>query len=83
MTDTNKTQEKDIQIIKVEISNSLLTAHLSDERIISIPIKRFARLTKAIETNNFELTQNFTISPSGYGIHWPLLDEDISIKSFL
>ncbi len=23
------------------------------------------------------------VSPSGYGIHWPLLDEDISIDSLL
>ena len=27
--------------------------------------------------------QNFIISPSGYGIHWPLLDEDISIDGLL
>jgi len=26
---------------------------------------------------------NFKISPSGYGIHWPLLDEDISIDGIL
>ena len=26
---------------------------------------------------------NFKISPSGYGIHWPLLDEDISIDGML
>jgi hypothetical protein len=25
----------------------------------------------------------FEISPSGYGIHWPLLDEDISIDGLL
>lgn len=25
----------------------------------------------------------FEISPSGYGIHWPLLDEDISIDALL
>jgi len=30
-----------------------------------------------IERNTFE------ISPSGYGIHWPLLDEDISIDGLL
>ncbi len=30
-----------------------------------------------VERNNFE------ISPSGYGIHWPLLDEDISIDGLL
>lgn len=25
----------------------------------------------------------FELSPSGYGIHWPLLDEDISIDGLL
>ncbi|MBN2442008.1 MAG: DUF2442 domain-containing protein [Spirochaetales bacterium] len=27
--------------------------------------------------------QNFRISPSGYGIHWPDLDEDLSIDGLL
>jgi Protein of unknown function (DUF2442) len=26
---------------------------------------------------------NFVISPSGYGIHWPLLDEDLSLSGLL
>jgi hypothetical protein len=26
---------------------------------------------------------DFEISPSGYGIHWPLLDEDLSINGML
>ncbi len=31
-----------------------------------------------------ELEKNtFVISPSGYGIHWPLLDEDISIPALI
>ncbi len=25
----------------------------------------------------------YKISPSGYGIHWPLLDEDLSVDSIL
>jgi hypothetical protein len=25
----------------------------------------------------------YEISPSGYGIHWPLIDEDISVDSLL
>lgn len=25
----------------------------------------------------------FRISPSGYGIHWPLIDEDLSIEKLL
>jgi Protein of unknown function (DUF2442) len=26
---------------------------------------------------------NFRISPSGYGIHWPSIDEDLSINGLL
>lgn len=26
---------------------------------------------------------NFEVSPAGYGIHWPLLDEDLSIDGLL
>jgi hypothetical protein len=37
------------------------------------------RLLKA--ANNERL--NFIISPSGYGIHWPLIDEDLSIDALL
>ena len=25
----------------------------------------------------------FKVSPSGYGIHWPLIDEDISVDALL
>ncbi len=27
--------------------------------------------------------KSFEISPSGYGIHWPLIDEDLSIDGLL
>ena len=30
-----------------------------------------------------EEQETFEISPSGYGIHWPLIDEDISIDGLL
>ena len=30
-----------------------------------------------------EEQQAFEVSPSGYGIHWPLIDEDISIDGLL
>ena len=36
-------------------------------------------LEKASERERY----SFEISPSGYGIHWPLLDEDISIDGLL
>jgi hypothetical protein len=27
--------------------------------------------------------QNFVVSPSGYGIHWPELDEDLSVDGLI
>ena len=27
--------------------------------------------------------EKYEISPSGYGIHWPLIDEDLSIDGFI
>jgi hypothetical protein len=31
-----------------------------------------------------ELQRNlYRVSPSGYGIHWPLIDEDLSVDSIL
>jgi hypothetical protein len=34
-------------------------------------------MASEVERNTFE------ISPSGYGIHWPLIDEDLSIDAIL
>jgi hypothetical protein len=68
-----------LAIVKVQIEKDRIRAELSDGRIISIPMSWFPRLTGVAK----EQLENFEISPQGYGIHWPDLDEDISIKSFV
>jgi Protein of unknown function (DUF2442) len=41
------------------------------------------KVSKKLKTAN-EMEKNlFKISPSGYGIHWPLIDEDLSIEALL
>ena len=47
--------------------------------------KRFQlnKISSVLEKASKEERNNFKISPSGYGIHWPLLDEDISIDGIL
>ena len=47
--------------------------------------KRFLlkEVSPLLEKASEEERSNFEISPSGYGIHWPLLDEDISIDGLL
>ena len=37
------------------------------------------RLVKASKTER----ERLLISPSGYGIHWPMLDEDLSVDGLL
>jgi hypothetical protein len=66
-------------ITKLTIEKDSLVATISDGRIVSVPIVWFARLRNA----SHEKLSNFELSPSGYGIHWPELDEDVSIKSFI
>jgi hypothetical protein len=47
--------------------------------------KRFKlkEISAALDKASEEERNNFEISPSGYGIHWPLLDEDISVGGLL
>ena len=47
--------------------------------------KRFQlkEVSPVLEKASEEERSNFEISPSGYGIHWPLLDEDISVDGLL
>lgn len=65
-------------ILKVKVSQDKIFAVMSDGREVSIPTAWFIRLANA----KLKRLENFKISPGGYGIHWPDLDEDISIKAF-
>lgn len=51
-----------------------------DGQVIKLPI---AGVSKKLESANDIQRNFFKISPSGYGIHWPLIDEDLSVESLL
>ena len=51
-----------------------------DGKLIKLPINK---VSKKLDSANDIQRNLFTISPSGYGIHWPLIDEDLSIDSLL
>ncbi|MBC6481071.1 MAG: DUF2442 domain-containing protein [Hormoscilla sp. GM7CHS1pb] len=63
----------------VAITDDSLTVNLSDGRIISVPLAWYPRLLHGSqdERNNWRLTG------SKEGIHWPDLDEDISLKNII
>ena len=41
------------------------------------------RHSKKLATADQRTKANFELSPSGYGIHWPELDEDLSIDGMI
>ena len=72
-------EELSILSLSVDINNDQLTAKISDGRIVSIPMAWFPRLVAATS----EQLNQFELSPGGFGVHWPEIDEDISIRSFV
>jgi hypothetical protein len=61
----------------VFITDEALAVDLVDGRTITVPLSWYPRLShgKPAEQNNWQLIGN------GEGIHWPDLDEDISIDN--
>ena len=51
-----------------------------DGNELKIPLDKLSQRLQA--SNDIERAM-YKISPSGYGIHWPLIDEDLSIKGIL
>jgi hypothetical protein len=51
-----------------------------DSKDFRIPIKG---LSKRLDNASDEERSSFRISPSGYGIHWYLIDEDLSFNGLI
>ncbi len=66
-------------VTNVRVTDRFLVVELQDGRVISIPLAWYPRLAEGSprERRNWEL-----LGP-GIGIHWPDLDEDISIEGLL
>ena len=63
----------------VSVTDDELTVHLRDGRTLSVPLVWFPRLSQASVA---ERTYHRLIS-DGDGIHWPDLDEDVSVRGLL
>lgn len=64
---------------RVRVTGNMLVVELRDGRSVSVPLKWYPRLAEGrpSERRRWEL-----IGP-GIGIHWPELDEDISVEGLL
>jgi hypothetical protein len=69
----------DVRAQKVTISEDALTADLSDGRTISVPLAWYPRLLNGTP----EERGNWRLIGMGEGIHWPDLDEDVSVENLV
>lgn len=56
-----------------------LNVDLSDGRTISVPLDWYPKLESATPSQR----KNWRLIGKGEGIHWPEVDEDISVKNLL
>lgn len=63
----------------VKVTSEALVVDLRDGRVVSVPLAWYPRLAAATpsERRNWEL-----VGP-GIGIHWPGIDEDVSVAALL
>ena len=67
------------QIENVQFINDLFKIKI-DGKVYTFKLSEISKkLAKASPSER----ENFKISPSGYGIHWPAIDEDLSINGLL
>lgn len=63
----------------VTITKNTLRVDLSDGRTISVPLSWFPRLVHATLAER----SNWRLIGKGHGVHWPDIDEDISVEGLL
>ena len=69
----------DARIKAVDVTDDLITAHLVDGRVISVPLAWSWRLSEATPPQR----ANYEIIGDGHGVRWPDVDEDLSADGML
>jgi hypothetical protein len=69
----------DPRVADVKVSASTLTVVLRDGRKISAPLDWFPKL----KNTTAQKRSVWEIAAAGHGIHWPLIDEDLSVDGLL
>ena len=69
----------DARVRHVDVSDEVITAHLLDGRVISVPLAWSWRLSDATSAQR----ATWQLIGGGHGIHWPDVDEDLSVEGML
>ena len=66
----------DARVKNVTVTDDLITFHLVDGRVINVPLVWSWRLSEATTAQR----DNYEIIGDGQGVHWPDVDEDLSVE---
>jgi hypothetical protein len=69
----------ELSIQNVQVTEDEIIARLADGRVISVPLAWSWRLSEATPRQR----ARFRLIGSGQGVHWPDVDEDISVEGML
>lgn len=69
----------DARITGIRVTDESITADLADGRTVSVPLAWSWRLSDATPDQR----ANWRLIGSGQGVHWPDVDEDISVRGML
>ena len=69
----------DATAVDVTVTDDRLVVTLADGRELAAPLAWFPRLLEATG----EQRRNWRLIGRGHGVHWPDVDEDVSITSLL
>ncbi len=75
----NTAVRTDLRIQNLRVTEDEIVAELTDGRVISVPLAWSWRLSDATP----EQRDHFRILGTGEGVHWPDIDEDISVEGML
>jgi hypothetical protein len=75
----NTVANSDPRIQEVRVTKDEIIVHLVDGRVVSVPLAWSWRLSEATPVQR----ANFRLIGTGQGIHWPEIDEDISVEGML
>lgn len=67
------------RVKNVRCTKDSLVVDLVDGRAISVPLAWYPRLNSATPKQR----DNWELSGAGFGIHWPDIDEDLSVSGLL
>lgn len=66
-------------ITDVSFAKDMLTVSLANGEVIATPLEWYPRLLNATQKQR----ENWKIIGAGHGIHWPEVDEDLSVEGML